>query len=205
MAINSEIKEEDFLDDKDFFYSEEETQSNINYLKKNLTERSLYTQLFNNFNFKEIMNQLQKQENEQNEIVNNKTEETEEEQIHKTKYNMYMVLYNECDYPKEDQSKFKKFFDNVKNLLSRKLIIQYCGVVNTKLLEKKKQYYYIPITDQILYHHNNEIIAITKERINNKKITTLSIFDKSEYNNIIKLFAKSKKKKNLKLKVNMKY
>ena len=27
-------KEEDFLDDKDFFYSEEETQSNINYLKK---------------------------------------------------------------------------------------------------------------------------------------------------------------------------
>ena len=200
MAINSKIKEEDFLDDKDFFYSEEETQSNINYLKKNLTERSLYTQLFNNFNFKEIMNQLQKQENEQNEIVNNKTEETEEDQIHKTKYNMYMVLYNECDFPKEDQSKFKKFFDNMKNLLSRKLIIQYCGVVNTKLLEKKKQYYYIPITDQILYHHNNEIIAITKERINNKKITTLSIFDKSEYNNIIKLFAKSKKKEESKVK-----
>lgn len=200
MAINSEIKEEDFLDDKDFFYSEEETQSNINYLKKNLTERSLYTQLFNNFNFKEIMNQLQKQENEQNEIVNNKIEETEEDQIHKTKYNMYMVLYNECDFPKEDQSKFKKFFDNMKNLLSRKLIIQYCGVVNTKLLEKKKQYYYIPITDQILYHHNNEIIAITKERINNKKITTLSIYDKSEYNNIIELFAKSKKKEESKVK-----
>ena len=200
MAINSEIKEEDFLDDKDFFYSEEETQSNINYLKKNLTERSLYTQLFNNFNFNEIMNQLQKQENEQNEIVNNKIEENEEDQIHKTKYNMYMVLYNECDFPKEDQSKFKKSFDNMKNLLSRKLIIQYCGVVNTKLLEKKKQYYYIPITDQILYHHKNEIIAITKERINNKKITTLSIFDKSEYNNIIKLFAKSKKKEESKVK-----
>ena len=200
MSINSKIKEEDFLDDNDFFYSEEETQSNINYLKKNLTERSLYTQLFNNFNFNEIMNQLQKQENEQNEIVNNKIEENEEDQIHKTKYNMYMVLYNECDFPKEDQSKFKKSFDNMKNLLSRKLIIQYCGVVNTKLLEKKKQYYYIPITDQILYHHNNEIIAITKERINNKKITTLSIFDKSEYNNIIKLFAKSKKKEESKVK-----
>lgn len=39
MAINSKIKEEDFLDDKNFFYSEEETQSNINYLKKNLTEK----------------------------------------------------------------------------------------------------------------------------------------------------------------------
>ena len=194
MAINSEIKEEDFLDDKDFFYSEEETQSNINYLKKNLTERSLYTQLFNNFNFKEIMNQLQKQENEQNEIVNNKIEETEEDQIHKTKYNMYMVLYNECDFPKEDKSKFKKFFDNVKNLLSRKLIIQYCEVVNTKLLEKKKEYYYIPMTDEILFRHNNEILTITKERINNKKITKMFIFDKTVYNNI-KLSAKSKKKK----------
>lgn len=204
MAINSEIKEEDFLDDKDFFYSEEETQSNINYLKKNLTERSLYTQLFNNFNFKEIMNQLQKQENEQNEIVNNKIEETEEDQIHKTKYNMYMVLYNECDFPKEDKSKFKKFFDNVKNLLSRKLIIQYCEVVNTKLLEKKKEYYYIPMTDEILFRHNNEILTITKERINNKKITKMFIFDKTVYNNI-KLSAKSKKKKKEKPKAESKY
>ena len=205
MAINSKIKEEDFLDDKDFFYSEEETQSNINYLKKNLTERSLYTQLFNDFNFKEIMNQLQKQENEQNDIVNNKIEETEEDQIYKTKYNMYMVLYNECDFPKEDQSKFKKFFDNVKNLLSRKIIIQYCEVVNTKLLEKKKEYYYIPITDEILFHHNKQIITITKERINDKKITKMSIFDKTVYNNNIKLSVKSKKKEKEKPKAESKY
>lgn len=150
------------------------------------------------------MNQLQKQENEQNEIVNNKIEETEEDQIHKTKYNMYMILYNECDFPKEDKSKFKKFFDNVKNLLSRKLIIQYCEVVNTKLLEKKKEYYYIPMTDEILFHHNNEILTITKERINNKKITKMFIFDKTVYNNI-KLSAKSKKKEKEKPKAESKY
>ncbi len=138
MEIIVKRKEEDFLDDEDFFYSEEETQRNINYLKKNLTERSIYTQLFNNFNFKEIMNQLQKQEKEQNEIVINKIEETEDEQIDEAKYNMFMLLYNECDYPKEDQFKFKAFFDNEKYLLSRKLIIQYCEVVNTKLFEKKR-------------------------------------------------------------------
>ena len=196
MEIIDKRKEEDFLDDNDFFYPDEETQRNINYLKKNLTERSIYTQLFNNFNFKEIMEQLQNQEIEKNEIVNNKIEENEveDEQIDETKYNMFMVLYNDCDFPKEDHFKFKSFFDNEKTLFFRKLIIQYCEEADTKLSEKKKEYFYIPRLDDILFHHNNEIIKIVKERIEKKKITTLSIFDQSEYNNIIKQSAKSKKK-----------
>ena len=197
MKNNNKINEEDCFNEKDFSLIDEETQKNIDYLKKNLTEESLYTQLFNNFNFKEIMDQLYYQELEQEYKLYNKLEENEDEMAI-TKYNMFMILYNECEFPIEDHFKFNKFFDYEKKLSARKLTIQYCEEANTKLSEIKKQYYYIPITDEILFHHNNEIIIIFKERINQNKITTLSIFDKSEYNDKIKLFEKSKKKEEFK-------
>ena len=51
------IEEEDYFNDKNFFHLEEKTQRSINNLKKNLTEKSLYTQLFNNYyKFEKIMN-----------------------------------------------------------------------------------------------------------------------------------------------------
>lgn len=172
-------KEEDFLDNIFYFHQEQETQSDINILRKNLTETSIYTQLFNNFNFKKVMEKIEK-EDYKKENKKKILSIEDEEQINEVKYNMFMILYNECEYPEEDRTKFVDFFDNIKTILVRKLIIQDCEVCDTKLLENKKEYVFIPITEEIKFHYNNQIITLIKGKKKDKIPNKMLIKDKKD-------------------------
>ena len=74
-AINN--KKEDYIDDDNYFEREDQPQGLINKLRKNLTEKSIYTQLFNIcYTYEEVMEKNKEDEEEIKKQDNNKKKET---------------------------------------------------------------------------------------------------------------------------------
>ena len=139
IAINN--KKEDYIDDDNYFEREDQPQGLINKLRKNLTEKSIYTQLFNIcYTFEEVMEKNKKDEEEIKKQDNNKKKETkndinEKEQIDEVKVNMYMILHNECDI-RDSHKKDFYYIDN-KDIKMKRLIIEDCIIENQSLIIKR--------------------------------------------------------------------
>jgi len=154
------VEGEDFYNDKIYFNQDEKTQSFINNLKKNLKEKSLYTQLFNNYKFEKIM---MDEEMKKEDITDKKDQKKsmnieQKEQIDEVKINMFMILFNECD--KDDSEKGKYPYIDNNNIVTRRLIIEECIIKDSKLIVNKKDYVFIPIRTSPIFHYGNEEIEI---------------------------------------------
>ena len=168
--MNDIAREEDYFNDEIFFHQEEQTQNSIDNLKKNLTEKSLYTQLFNNYKFEKIM---EEKENQEEMDKQNKAEKEDQkkwididkiEQIDEVKINMFMILFNECD---NDSEKDKYPYIDNDYIITRRLIIEDCTINENKLKINKKDYVFIPIRNFPIFQYYKEQIKI-ESQINNK-------------------------------------
>jgi len=145
----------DLFNDYINFYKEEQTQSHINRLKKNLTEANIYTQIFNIYKFEKIMEQKEvEKENQKNKKKENNEKKNlldieETEQIDEVKINMLMIFSNECDYSENDKEHFSYIIGNY--IKVKRLIIEDCQISSQKLLLNKKDYIFIPMTEDFAF------------------------------------------------------
>ena len=173
----------DFDIDNYNFAQEELTQRDIDILRKNLTEADIYTQLFNNFKYEKIMRQNfieeeekknQEKDNKQN-ISENISEIEKKEQIYEVKINMFMIIYNNCDYSKINEYSSYLYDDYIQ---TRRLIIEDCVIEESKLKVISKSYVFIPTKtqDNIFPSERGQIqISKDEENKNEKKSIKLLI------------------------------
>lgn len=178
MEIIAFNKENDFADDNYNIYQEDLTQRYINILRKNLTESDIYTQLFNNFNFEKIMrlNLIEEEEEKKNQEKENKQNLSEidnKEQIDEVKINMFMVIYNNCDY-----SKSNEYSSYIKDdyIQTRRLIIEDCEIGERNLKVKSKSYKFIPInTKDTIFPSDLGQITISKDEENKNEKKSIKL------------------------------
>lgn len=186
------IEVEDYYNDTIYFHQEEQTQSSINNLKKNLAEKSLYTQLFNNYKFEKIM---EEKENQEEMDKQNKAEKEDQkkwididkiEQIDEVKINMFMILFNECD---NDSEKDKYPYIDNDYIITRRLIIEDCTINENKLKINKKDYVFIPIRNIPIFQYYKEQIKI-ESQINMKSpvliINNSKAWDEEKFKDLYK-------------------
>ena len=179
------IEGEDFYNDTIYIHQEEQTQSSINNLKKNLSEKSLYTQLFNNYKFEKIMEEKENQEGMNKQNMGEKEDQKKwmdidkKEQIDEVKINMFMILFNECD---NDSKKDEYPYIDNNYIITRRLIIEDCKINENKLKVDKKDYVFIPIQSNPIFKYDEEIIKIENKNNKNKKIPVLIINNSEAWN-----------------------
>ena len=179
------IEGEDFYNDTIYIHQEEQTQSSINNLKKNLSEKSLYTQLFNNYKFEKIMEEKENQEGMNKQNMREKEDQKKwmdidkKEQIDEVKINMFMILFNECD---NDSKKDEYPYIDNNYIITRRLIIEDCKINENKLKVDKKDYVFIPIQSNPIFKYDEEIIKIENKNNKNKKIPVLIINNSEAWN-----------------------
>ena len=178
MEIITFNEENDFADDNYNIYQEDLTQRYINILRKNLTERDIYTQLFNNFNFEKIMRQnpIEEEEEKKNQEKENKQDLSEidnKEQIDEVKINMFMVIYNNCDYSKSNEY---SLYLNDDYIQTRRLIIEDCEIDKSKLKVISKSYKFIPInTKDTIFPSDLGQITISKDEENKNEKKSIKL------------------------------
>ena len=144
-----------------FFPSENSmSQEEIDNLKQNLAETDL-----NHF-FKINIYKMLKANDNKEKKSKSITEDyfKDHEQINEVKYNMFMIIFNDCKYNEEYSgviNQNENYFD------LKRLVIQNCHVKGNILIPDKKQYSFIPYkrgTQDILFPYNNGAIKILIEK-----------------------------------------
>ena len=162
---------------EDIFFPSENSmsQEEIDNLKQNLAETDL-----SHF-FKINIYKMLKANNNKEKKSKSITEDyfKDHEQINEVKYNMFMIIFNDCKYNEEYSgviNQNENYFD------LKRLVIQNCHVKGNILIPDKKQYSFIPYkrgTQDILFPYNNGAIKILIEKkmnlmINGKAIEGLT-------------------------------
>ena len=159
-----------------FFPSENPvSQEEIDNLKQNLVETDLSH--FFKINIFKILKAKDNKEKKSRITIGDYIEEHEE--INKVKYNIFMIIFNDCKYNEEYSGTINQN-ENYFNL--KRLVIQNCHIKGNILIPDKKQYSFIPYrrgTQDILFPYNNGTIKILIEKkmnlmINGKAIEGLT-------------------------------
>ena len=159
-----------------FFPSENSvSQEEIDNLKQNLTETDLSH--FFKINIFKILKAKDNKEKKSRITIRDYIKEHEE--INKVKYNIFMIIFNDCKYNEEYSATINQN-ENYFNL--KRLVIQNCHIKENILILDKKQYSFIPYrrgTQDILFPYNNGTIKILIEKkmnlmINGKAIEGLT-------------------------------
>ena len=182
LKMNDIFEGDDYFNDKNYFHQEEQTQSFINNLKQNLSEKDLYTQLFNNYyKFEKIMQEKKSQDISMKNMVEKRDQKKlidieQKEQINEVKINMFMILFNECD---DDSKKNEYPYIDNDYIMTRRLIIEDCKINENKLIVNKKDYVFIPIRNNPIFPYNKEMIKVETK---NKLVSALKIDQKAAMN-----------------------
>ena len=199
----SECLPKSYKNEEILFPSENsESQGEIDNLRQNLTETDL-SHFFKIDLFKMI--KIKKFAHNKNKII---TEDyfKDHEQINEVKYNMFMILFNDCEYNEEYSGAINK--DNNSFILKR-LVIQKYNIAGGKLIPGQKYYSFIPYrreSQDIIFPYNNEVIKIlikknVKIMINGKAVDGLTEKEFLSKNKIIlPELERTKKEKHLKSK-----
>ena len=162
---------------EDIFFPSENSmsQEEIDNLKQNLAETDLSH--FFKINIYKMLKANDNKEKKSKSITEDYFKENE--QINEVKYNMFMIIFNDCKYNEEYSgviNQNENYFD------LKRLVIQNCHVKGNILIPDKKQYSFIPYkrgTQDILFPYNNGAIKILIEKkmnlmINGKAIQGLT-------------------------------
>ena len=162
---------------EDIFFSSENSmsQGEIDNLKQNLVETDLTN--FFKINIYKMLKAKDTKERKSKSITEDYFKD--HEQINEVKYNMFMIIFNDCKYNEEYSGAINQnenYFD------LKRLVIQNCHVKGNILIPDKKQYSFIPYkrgTQDILFPYNNGTIKILIEKkmnlmINGKAIEGLT-------------------------------
>lgn len=183
MSTTSDNKE--VFSDEDYFKKEEEEESDVNYLKYNLTRENLYTQIFNKYKFNKIMKEDDFNKSDDIQSEDEKIIE-EKEQIDEIKLKMAMVFLNKFDISEEDKKNISCFYDiKTRNIIADRVVIQNCSVANKKLIEGDKNYLFVmkKENDAINNTTNNINISPNNKESNPSNINNVINNINNNYNN----------------------
>ena len=116
-----------YLIDDNYNNLPNQSTENINFLKKNLTEASIYSQLFNKY--KPKMEMPKEEISEEKELFPDEKYFLNHEQIDETKYNLIMILWNDCKYNGE----YSDVINSQNKFRIKRLVIEDFSISDNKL------------------------------------------------------------------------
>ena len=109
------------------------------------------------------------------------------EQIDEVKYNLFMILFNKCDYDNE----YNEVINNSDHQFRmRRVVIQNCALENNELIPLEKNYRFLGANDKKMtfkYNDKEVIIEILKDDLITIKVNEQTLMDKNSLLNKYKI------------------
>lgn len=109
------------------------------------------------------------------------------EQIDEVKYNLFMILFNKCDYDNE----YNEVINNSDHQFRmRRVVIQNCALENNELIPLEKNYRFLVANDKKMtfkYNDKEIIIEILKDDLITIKVNEQTLMDKNSLLNKYKI------------------